>query len=326
VDRAIVYDGEQLNASDVAWTNIFAMTGVGKLAKAVIGAGPSLNDLTCVPTSPASLSVLLNPGEIYSLENVDNSDFGPIPTNTSQQIVKCGQLLTQQTFALTAPGTAGQSIDYLIQVQYQDSDTDPENRPFFMASPATVNTIRRGLLSAAVKAGLPATTGTQVPPTPDSGFTGAWVITVANGQTQILSGDIAVYTGAPFLLEKLQDKISQSAADLRYPLSASFNNLVSSNGYQKFPGGLIIQWGTSSTLPNTGTPESTISQTFPIAFPTAVFSVTTGGIGASDGLGTAFVARYQSLTLSGVTLSGTAIAGSGFTASSAQISWVAIGH
>lgn len=326
MDRAITYVGEQLKAIDIARTNTFSMIGLGKLAKAILGTGPSLNDLTCVPTSPATLSVLLNPGEIYQLENIDNSAFGPIPTNTSQQIVKCGQLLTQQTFPLTPPVTVGQSIDYLIQVTYQDDDAFPENRPFYLAAPQTVDTVRQGLLSANVKAGLPAATGAQTPPTPDAGYTGAWVVTVANGQTQIIAGDIEAYSGAPFITDKLQDKISEAEGDIRYPLAASFDNSVTANGYQKFPGGLIMQWGTSGVFPNTGNDTSTIAVTFPIPFPTACRSITHFSSGETEALGTAAVIRHQVLSASGVTFSGAAINGGVFSASTMTVSWIAIGH
>ena len=42
------------------------------------------------------------------------------------------------------------------------------------------------------------------------------------------------------------------------------------NGYQKFPGGIIIQWGLTSTTP------SGSSVTFPIAFPSSVYSIVLG--------------------------------------------------
>lgn len=46
-----------------------------------------------------------------------------------------------------------------------------------------------------------------------------------------------------------------------------FGSLLSGNGYQKLPSGLIIQWGTSSTSNGAGT------WTFPIAFPNAALRV-----------------------------------------------------
>lgn len=47
------------------------------------------------------------------------------------------------------------------------------------------------------------------------------------------------------------------------------NQSLASNGYQKLPGGLIMQWGTSSSVGQ----DSTTTVTYPIAFPSAVGSV-----------------------------------------------------
>jgi hypothetical protein len=47
------------------------------------------------------------------------------------------------------------------------------------------------------------------------------------------------------------------------------NQSLSSDGYQKLPGGLIIQWGTFTPS------SSTTSLTFPIAFSTACLTVQT---------------------------------------------------
>jgi hypothetical protein len=43
------------------------------------------------------------------------------------------------------------------------------------------------------------------------------------------------------------------------------NQSLAASGYQKLPGGLIIQWGQDAATPN-----GTVNVTFPIAFPTAV--------------------------------------------------------
>lgn len=47
------------------------------------------------------------------------------------------------------------------------------------------------------------------------------------------------------------------------------NQLLATSGYQKLPGGLIMQWGVHTTLVG----ASGITKTFPIAFPTACVSV-----------------------------------------------------
>lgn len=53
------------------------------------------------------------------------------------------------------------------------------------------------------------------------------------------------------------------------------NQSLAASGFQKLPGGLILQWGESAGGGSTGTVS------FPIAFPNAVLSVTTTDIGAS---------------------------------------------
>ena len=53
---------------------------------------------------------------------------------------------------------------------------------------------------------------------------------------------------------------------------SAFGRSIASDGYQKLPGGLIIQWGTA-TIPNGAT--GLITVTFPTAFPNAFFSATT---------------------------------------------------
>jgi hypothetical protein len=60
-----------------------------------------------------------------------------------------------------------------------------------------------------------------------------------------------------------------------------FANLEASSGYQKLPGGLILQWGSQSVTPN-----STPTVTLPIAFPTAFLQAY-----ASSDAGTSVPAR-----------------------------------
>ena len=60
-------------------------------------------------------------------------------------------------------------------------------------------------------------------------------------------------------------------ADFVKGLPADFTNSITVNGYQKLPSGLIIQWGSYVKITT-----SPIAITFPIAFPTAVFSVVLG--------------------------------------------------
>lgn len=82
----------------------------------------------------------------------------------------------------------------------------------------------------------------------------------------------------------------------------SSNQQLSQSGYQKFPGGLIIQWGRN-------TPGATV--TFPIAFPTACFSVAATA-------GTGFEEFVNTITTTSFYL--------GTNGASASCPWIAVGH
>jgi len=56
------------------------------------------------------------------------------------------------------------------------------------------------------------------------------------------------------------------------PAGFAGNKDLSASGYYKFPGGLIVQWGTLTLPAEDGSTETV---TFPVAFPTAVLSLTT---------------------------------------------------
>ncbi len=222
MDRVISNVGESIYEWMFTKPDQNKMTALAKLAAALFGTGTIVNGLSCVPTGPASMQVVINPGEIYSQANLEASVCGTLPTDTTHQILKQGILLdafTTASGALAAPGTAGQSINYLIEAQYADSDvsTDPTTGStpvvlqFYNAtnptqpwsgpnnSGQTSTTFRKGIVSLQVKAGAAATTGSQTTPSPDAGWTGLWVVTVANGQATITAGNISQYAGAPIL-------------------------------------------------------------------------------------------------------------------------------
>ncbi|UOF82051.1 putative tail fiber protein [Caudoviricetes sp.] len=86
---------------------------------------------------------------------------------------------------------------------------------------------------------------------------------------------------------------------------ASFAKSLATSGYQKLPGGLIIQWGVSGTITNGGT----TTVTWPIAFTTACLFATWGQQSSSHGSTTCIV---YSWTTTGATMyqgSGSNIAG-----------------
>ena len=81
------------------------------------------------------------------------------------------------------------------------------------------------------------------------------------------------------------------------PFTGVGRQLLQNNGYQKLPGGLILQWGRAS-VPTAWFGTQTV--TFPIAFTTAVYSVTAQPIGSLTGAGDkrAMWSIYQQPTLS----------------------------
>ena len=191
------------------------MVGLAKVCRALFGTNTVFNGLTVGPSSPAALTVDVAPGEIYSLQNLDSNAFGSLAADTTHQIVKQGIMLDKVTLACAAPGTAGQSINYLIQAAFSEVDGGSTVLPYYNASNPSVaysgpnntgaaqNTVRQGLVNVTAKAGTAAATGTQTTPAPDSGFVGIAVVTVANGQSTITGGNISNYNGAPSIAAPL---------------------------------------------------------------------------------------------------------------------------
>lgn len=247
MDRQIVYPGQIPLETDLLNTNKFAMTGLAKFAMAVLGSETCLYGLHCMPTSPASMQIIIGPGQIYSMQNVDNTPYSSLPADTSQAILKQGLLIEAVTLTLTAPVTAGHSISYLIQVAYEDVDSGETVLPYYNAANPSVaysgpgNSgkaqpgIRAGVCRVAVKSGISAPTGSQVTPQPDVGFVEAWTVTVTSGIRAITAADIVLAPNAPFLPSKgvyssIQQRTATFAADTgsanRY--SAEFKPALSS--------------------------------------------------------------------------------------------------
>lgn len=225
MDRQIVYPGQIPLETDLLNTNKFAMTGLAKFAMAVLGTETCLYGLHCMPMSPASMQVIISPGQIYSMQNVDNTSYSSLPADTSQAILKQGLLIEAVTLTLTAPVMAGHSISYLIQVAYEDVDSGETVLPYYNAANPSVaysgpgNSgkaqpgIRAGVCRVAVKSGISAPTGSQVTPQPDVGFVGAWAVTVTCGISAITAADIIMAPNAPFLPSKgVYSSIQQCAA------------------------------------------------------------------------------------------------------------------
>ena len=214
MDRPIIYSMQLPRSADFLQTQKNVLRAIGQVAAdAMLSASAPavMTGLACTATGPASLGVNLGPGAVYQAGVMDATAYGSLPIDatavTQQGISTASQLVT----GFASPGIAGQSIAYLIQVQFQSVDGSPillnyynaANIPVPFIGPGgagtTQNTARTGALVVQVLAGTAATTGTQTTPAVTAGWLPAYVVTVAFGQTTVTAGNIAIHPSAPFL-------------------------------------------------------------------------------------------------------------------------------
>ena len=215
MDRTIVYPGSIPLDTDLLSINRNSMIAIGALAQAVLGTGPVVDGLKCLPSSPASLEVIVGPGCVTQFTMVDALEYGSLPPNVANTIIKIGINLSPTSFVLNPPTASGQSINYLIQAAFQEADTRPVVLPYYNASNPSQpysgpsnsglpqSTVREQRVQLQLKAGVSANTGSQTTPAVDNGWIGLHVITVSYGQSAIDQAGIKVLPAAPFLDIKL---------------------------------------------------------------------------------------------------------------------------
>lgn len=228
--RQIVYPGQVPLETDMLNTNRNVMIALGKLAGALLGTGGLVNGLAVTPTQPASLSVQVGAGEIYQLQNVDNTAYSSIPLDITDTCVKQGIQLQPVNIAIAPPNTAGYSQCYLIEATFQENDINNVVLPYYNSSnpnqalngpPGNPGqqqpTQRDGQVILQAKAGIAAATGTQVAPSVDPGYIALAIVTVANGQATITAANISAVTTSVLptsLLQALQNNSLCYAKDV----------------------------------------------------------------------------------------------------------------
>ena len=215
MDRQIVYPASIPLDTDFLSLNRNTMIAIGSTLQAVLGTSSVADGLACQPTVPASLTVTVGPGSITQFGALDALSYGSLAADATDQIVKMGINLASTSFALTPPTTSGQSIVYLIEASFVESDATPVVLPYVNAadpsqpysgpanSGTAQNTQRIQRVQLQLKAGAAANTGTQTAPAVDTGWSGLYLITVNNGQSTITGGAITTHPAAPFLSFKL---------------------------------------------------------------------------------------------------------------------------
>jgi hypothetical protein len=89
---------------------------------------------------------------------------------------------------------------------------------------------------------------------------------------------------------------------------------LSASGYQRLPGGLIVQWGTAASIAS----GSSSTVTFPVAFPNDGLSAFAGYTNGSNGTGN-FTIAFGAITATNVTIRN-------YSAVAATATWFAIGY
>jgi hypothetical protein len=222
LDRTITYTGAVPRSQDFLQAQKDGIYALAYFAQAILGQ-PSqifpgvtawIDGLVCSPVAPPSLQISVGGGSIYMMEQVDANPYGVLGVDTNIAL-KQGLLLQPQVLNITPPTTSGYSQYYLVQANYNDIDGGSVVLPYLnsanllipLGGPANSGqaqfTIRQGACVIALKPGVAAPSGSQVIPPADPGFTPLWTILVSNGQTQILSGNIAQVANAPFISPKL---------------------------------------------------------------------------------------------------------------------------
>jgi hypothetical protein len=215
MDRRFSFDGAIPQTIDLLTPQVNAMKAIGYLAQMCIGTQTIVDGLACIPTQPASLSVVISQGSLLAQETVDSSSFGDLAQDNNP-LMKMGiNAESSTTFMLTPPTETGFSVNYLIEAEFLEADGSPVVYPYFNAadpadpfsgpndSGAAQNQTRAQTVNLTLKQGTPAPAGTQTTPAVDVGQTGLYVITVNNGQSTITADDIITFPGAPFLSAKL---------------------------------------------------------------------------------------------------------------------------
>lgn len=153
-------------------------------------------------------------------------------------------------------------------------------------------------------------------------FSGALVLTY-NATSLILPGSVNITTiaGDTAVFESLGSGNWRCISYTVGNVSPVYGNSLTAAGYQKLPGGLIMQWGSYTTTTN----EGTTAVTYPIAFPTAVLNVQVSEERTDPSSGAAeIMAQSRSVTTTGMTLEWARVSGSD--QDRIKIYWFTIGN
>jgi hypothetical protein len=216
MNRTITYPGALPKSADFLNAQRNAMIAAGAILQAVFGTSQIASGFTCAQLPVPGMGVQVSAGALTQYTTVDATAYGELAAELTEYCVKQGINLDAITLNIAAPGTAGQSIAYLIEAAFAEIDGAAVVLPYVNAanpsqpyagptnSGAAQNTTRTQSVTLTAKAGSAAATGSQATPAVDTGYVPLFVVTVAYGQTAITTANIATHPSAPFVKIPLQ--------------------------------------------------------------------------------------------------------------------------
>ena len=215
MDRVQFYYGLQPPSS---WLNIqarFARLGIGQFMFDAFGSTTGLYSNLSIST-PTGLYITVGPtiansrGSVYQFLQDDTTTFGgalsftaglgsatALPTDATQVMLQGLLASNVANILLTAPGTAGQSINHLIECRVSTTDTSSQSvnsvNSAGAISSGSANRDRADMVVCQGKPGTAAASGAQTTPTVDAGWVGIGYVTVANGTATLTNSNVTAY-------------------------------------------------------------------------------------------------------------------------------------
>lgn len=153
-------------------------------------------------------------------------------------------------------------------------------------------------------------------------FTGDLTFGGATAGINVTSAPMTISTGGSVRMRFDASGNIYIGSDTTCNLTALHDDLLTANGYQKLPGGLIIQWG---EVTSSGTAAGNATATFPIAFPNTCLQATATACGPENLDRTV---QFSSTTMNATTLGMSALRGASSPSytSGILVRWVAVGY
>lgn len=180
----------------------FGTVGVDSARRAALlgdlSFGQAFKDLFGI-TSSNSYYQGLQPGYTGSTFSVGTGSLfisDAVYSGSSQSTVKAAVLATPLSVTMNAPGGAGTSVDYLVQVKFNYLTASVSSAlPYFDSANIYIPSgTLTGEMTIGLKTGSAAATGSQVTPSVDAGWSPLYVMTYTYGQS---APNVRAASGAP---------------------------------------------------------------------------------------------------------------------------------